>query len=244
MLDIRVNLQVSDARHEPVRRCVERALAPFGEDVARVDVRIEDVDGAGGAVDEQCTVTVELAGIDDKVVVGSTRSDALEAAEAACAALGEKVSRELTRRGQLSGASAPAPARDKIQVTIADHERLLSLIDTSSPRDADAADALADELDRAELVPAERIAGTVVTMHSRVVFEDQQTGARREVTLVYPHEASPERGHISVLAPIGSALLGLSVGQTIDWPVPRGEVKRLRIVEIVYQPEDAGDMHL
>lgn len=133
----------------------------------------------------------------------------------------------------------------RIQVTEADHQRLISLINTwPDARDRDAADALADELDRAEVVPLERIAGNVVTMNSRVVFEDLETGATREVVLVYPQASDVEQGRISVLAPVGSALIGLSVGQTIDWPLPRGQVKRLRIVDVLYQPEEAGDLGL
>jgi regulator of nucleoside diphosphate kinase len=133
----------------------------------------------------------------------------------------------------------------RIQITSADYQRLSSLIDSQlSSRDVDAAEALADELDRAEVVPAERIAGNVVTMNSRVVFEDQQSSERREVHLVYPADSDVERGRISVLAPIGTALLGLAVGQTIEWPLPGRQVKRLRIVDVVYQPEGSGDFHL
>ena len=144
-----------------------------------------------------------------------------------------------------STTASGAAARSRIQVTKADHERLQRLIEAwSDNRDADATEALAEELDRAEVVPAERIAGNVATMNSRVVFEDQRTAERREVWLVYPHQSDVERGRISVLAPIGSALLGLAVGQAIDWPLPGGQVKRLRIVEVVYQPEQAGDFHL
>src|SRR5688572_26112889 len=132
-----------------------------------------------------------------------------------------------------------------IQVTVADNQRLRHLIETwPEDRDRDAAEALADELDRAEVVQAELIAGNVVTMNSRVVFEDQETGETREVSLVYPLESDPERGRISILAPIGSALLGLKVGQTIDWPLPQGQVKRLRVLKVLYQPEEAGHLHL
>lgn len=141
-----------------------------------------------------------------------------------------------------SARGAAAPGR--IQVTEADYERLQRLIDAwSDNRDSAATEALADELERAEVLPAERIGGNVVTMNSRVVFEDQRTGDKREVCLVYPHESDVERGRISVLAPIGSALLGLAVGQTINWPLPGGQGKRLRIVEVTYQPEQAGDLH-
>jgi regulator of nucleoside diphosphate kinase len=144
-----------------------------------------------------------------------------------------------------SSIASEAVEAGRIQVTKADYERLQTLIEGwPGTRDVDAIEALADELDRAEVVPAEQIAGNVVTMNSRVLFEDQGTGERREVSLVYPHESDVERGRISVLAPIGSALLGLAVGQTIDWPLPGGQAKRLRIVEVVYQPEQAGDFHL
>lgn len=259
-MDIRyVNVPVSDGLDEFARRCIERALRPFSEQIGRVSVDIRDVNGPRGGSDKRCSVAVELAAIERKVVVSNTSSDPYEAVQAACNRLGESVSRALTRQRQLDHDSSAIhrPSKDlsqvaastrhgsRIQVTTADHDRLQTLIETSADsRDAAAAEALADELDRAELVPAERIAGTVVTMHSRVVFEDQQTGATREVSLVYPHEAAAEEGRISVLAPIGSALLGLSIGQTIDWPVPRGEMKRLKIVKIVYQPEEAGHLHL
>jgi regulator of nucleoside diphosphate kinase len=140
--------------------------------------------------------------------------------------------------------------QSRIQVTALDHQRLRNLIDSRldtrdhGNRDHDAVEALADELDRAEVVPAESIAGNVVTMNSQVVFEDQRTGERREVRLVYPQESDVARGRISVLAPVGTALLGLAVGQTIEWPLPGGQVKRLRIIEVVYQPEEAGHSHL
>jgi regulator of nucleoside diphosphate kinase len=134
-----------------------------------------------------------------------------------------------------------AEKQSRIQVTEADYHHLRNLIDTwPNSRDLDAGESLAEELDRAEVVSTERIAGNVVTMDSRVVFEDQQTAEKRDVWLVYPQESDVLRGRISVLAPIGTALLGLAVGQTIDWPLPGTQVKRLRIVEVVYQPEDAG----
>lgn len=144
-------------------------------------------------------------------------------------------------------ASPATPVADqpsRIQVTVADFQRLSALIDARlDTRDQEAAETLAEELERAEIVPPERISGDVVTMSSRVVFEDQQSGERREVSLVYPQDSDVERGRVSVLAPIGTALLGLAVGQTIAWPLPGGQVKRLRIVEVAYQPEEAGHAH-
>jgi hypothetical protein len=79
---------------------------------------------------------------------------------------------------------------------------------------------------------------------TRRMFRDEETRDTREMTLVCPHESDRERGRISVLAPIGSALLGPSADQTIDRPLPGGKLKRLRIVRILYQPEQAGDWHL
>jgi len=251
-----VHLPVSDALQQFARRHVQRALRPFQESIERVEVRLdevrlEDVNGAEGGVEQRCTVTAALATGQRTVVIG-TGADALEASQAACARLGESVSRDLAREGRLDAGSArdPVPAEEeeeegRIQITAVDHQRLRTVIDGSlGTRDQDAAEALADELDRAEVVEPERVAGNVVTMNSRVVFDDLETGEAREVSLVYPRESDAEQGRISVLAPVGSALLGLAVGQTIDWPLPRGRVKRLRIAKVVYQPEEAGHFHL
>lgn len=100
---------------------------------------------------------------------------------------------------------------------------------------------LAEELDRATVIPMERVLNGVVTMHSRLVYLDEKTGERREVELVYPEEANTRAGKISVLAPVGSALLGLSVGQFIDWEFPAGEVRRLRVERILSQPQYLGE---
>jgi regulator of nucleoside diphosphate kinase len=105
-------------------------------------------------------------------------------------------------------------------------------------------DSVDEELARAQIIPPENAPPTLVTMNSRVVFENVHTGRRREVTLVYPKEADAERGRISVFSPVGSALLGLSVGQEIHWVLPNGTPARFRISEVVYQPEAAGDYHL
>lgn len=136
-------------------------------------------------------------------------------------------------------------AENHIQVTATDYQRLRDIIEEwAGTRDQYATEALSSELDRAEVVDSEAIAGNVVTMNSRVVFENEETGESSEVSLVYPRQSVPGLGRISVLAPVGTALLGLSVGQTIDWPMPDGKLKRLRIVKILYQPEQAGDLHL
>ena len=128
----------------------------------------------------------------------------------------------------------------RIVVTSTDMERLRTLIDTTA---GDKADALDAELLRAEVVEPTQVPPDVVTMNSRVVYRDEDTGETREVTLSYPQDASLEQGRVSVLAPVGAALLGLSVGQEIDWQLPGGKTKRLHIVSVNYQPQAAGHHH-
>lgn len=130
----------------------------------------------------------------------------------------------------------------RIFITRPDMERLRSLLDSASPkRDSATIDQLDDELARAVVVSQDEVPHDVVTMNSRVVFEDA-SGRQREVTLVYPPQADAQSGRISVLAPVGAALLGLSVGQEIEWPLPGGRATTLRIISVTYQPEAAGDL--
>lgn len=128
----------------------------------------------------------------------------------------------------------------RIVVTSTDMERLRTLIDTTAGDQAEALDA---ELLRAEVVDPAEVPPDVVTMNSRVVYRDEDTQETREVTLSYPKDASLEQGRVSVLAPVGAALLGLSVGQEIEWQQPGGKHKRLRIISVTYQPQAAGHTH-
>jgi regulator of nucleoside diphosphate kinase len=121
-----------------------------------------------------------------------------------------------------------------IIVTDHDLERLQRLVEQSGAEQLDL------ELNRATIVEQRRVAPDVVTMNSEVVYEDVTSGARRTVRVVYPKDANASRGWVSVLAPIGSALLGLKVGQQIDWQLPTG-LRHVRVVEITYQPEASGD---
>jgi regulator of nucleoside diphosphate kinase len=100
--------------------------------------------------------------------------------------------------------------------------------------------ALAEELDRAIVVPSDRIPKDVVTMNSRLIYSDENAGTMREIELVYPGEADPVSGRISVLAPVGCALLGLSTGQSIDWGLPGGKIHRLRVERVLFQPRPSG----
>lgn len=120
-----------------------------------------------------------------------------------------------------------------------DQERLEKLLTAVGPRPD--LDALREEIERAEVVEPEAIPADRVTMNSRVRFIDDTTGKSHQVTLVFPGHADAEQDRISILAPIGSALLGLSIGDAIDWPMPTGQTRRIRVTEISYQPEAAGD---
>ena len=101
--------------------------------------------------------------------------------------------------------------------------------------------ALQAELDRAEqVVGHDEVPAGVVTMNSRVHCREEGSGKDYHLTLVYPQDAGPE-GTVSVLAPMGSALLGLQVGQHIDWPAPGGKTLKLTLLAVEYQPEAAGE---
>ncbi|RKH59768.1 nucleoside diphosphate kinase regulator [Corallococcus aberystwythensis] len=130
-------------------------------------------------------------------------------------------------------------------VTDTDLQRLERVVEQyGSARNAELVEQLESELARAVVTSSDAIPRDVVTMNSTVVFEDEEAGETREVTLVYPKDANSDAGRISILAPVGSALIGLSVGQTVEWPLPNGRTRRLRIVAVPYQPEAAGHFHL
>jgi regulator of nucleoside diphosphate kinase len=99
---------------------------------------------------------------------------------------------------------------------------------------------LAEELDRAEVVKPEEIPTDVITMNSTFRLSNLDSGEEVVYTLVFPAKADSTNGKISILAPVGTAVLGYRVGDTVEWKVPAG-LKRLRVEEVVYQPEAAGD---
>ena len=132
----------------------------------------------------------------------------------------------------------------RIVLTEQDMARLRRLVaQHSTGKNAKECEALEAELDRAEVVAPTDVPPDVVTMNSRVRFGDADTDEELEATLVYPSDANVDEWRISVLAPIGAALLGLSIGQSIDWPMPSGATKRLRVIGVMYQPEAAGEFH-
>ena len=134
----------------------------------------------------------------------------------------------------------------QIFITEFDLERLEDLIGkfrAKTSRDTRNLDELEQELETAEVVSPKGIPPDVITMNSRVRLEDIDTGQAMEYTLTFPADADVETGKISVLAPIGTAMIGYRAGDRISWAVPGGE-KNLLVKEILYQPEAAGDYHL
>ncbi|KZE27298.1 regulator of nucleoside diphosphate kinase [Crenobacter luteus] len=131
-----------------------------------------------------------------------------------------------------------------ITVSSLDYARLSALIDRTPAKEVPGVTALEAELERADVLePAEMPAG-VITMNSRATVRDEANGEVRTLTLVYPQDADLAAGKISILAPVGSALLGLSVGQAIDWPLPTGGTTRLVVLSVDWQPEAAGELTL
>jgi regulator of nucleoside diphosphate kinase len=130
-----------------------------------------------------------------------------------------------------------------ITVTERDFERLQKLLEAESNRALPGIDMLVNELDRATVVKSEEIGPDVVTMNSTVRFVDEGSNRAYELKLVYPRQAG-EAGSVSVLAPVGSALLGLAVGKKIRWQVPGGRDLRLRVVTVINPPESQQQYHL
>lgn len=104
-----------------------------------------------------------------------------------------------------------------------------------------ALNSLIEVVDReAEIVPAASVDPDVVTVNSTVSFRDEATGSVHRVTVVYPQEMSIGHRRISVLSPVGAALLGQRAGRTAEVALPDGSVREIRILEIHYQPEASG----
>ncbi|MDD5217480.1 MAG: nucleoside diphosphate kinase regulator [Candidatus Omnitrophica bacterium] len=133
--------------------------------------------------------------------------------------------------------------RKKIFITAKDMQRLRDLIQGGlnlNDNQRHYLTRLAQELDNSEVVDSKDIPNHVVTMNSKVKFRDLDTDEICVYNLVYPSFANPDQNKISILAPVGMALLGYGVGDVIEWPVPAG-MRRFKIEEVLYQPEAAGD---
>lgn len=122
--------------------------------------------------------------------------------------------------------------RPPIKIRQADLERLAQLAEAATATSPATAEFLAGEIERATVVPDTAPLTGIVTMESEVVFRDDATGVQKQVTLVYPKAADIEAGRISVLTPIGAALIGLSAGQAISFATPSGERRSLTVLEV------------
>lgn len=120
-------------------------------------------------------------------------------------------------------------------LTELDHVRLSKLQITQLPEE------LANELQAVDLVASRDVEPDVVTMNSEIELALPDSTGHQRLTLCYPHDAQIGAGYISVLSPIGAALLGRRVGDTIHWRMPNGEMRQAKLAAIVFQPEAAGD---
>jgi regulator of nucleoside diphosphate kinase len=136
-------------------------------------------------------------------------------------------------------------AEREIVITEADFDRLQHLVESPRYRTTHAMllMSLKDELNRSRTAPPGRVPKGVVTMHSKVRVRDLGDDEAETYTLVYPDEADINEGKLSVLAPLGTALLGTRVGDVVEFDAPAG-ARRLKIERVLYQPEAAGDLHL
>lgn len=140
-----------------------------------------------------------------------------------------------TRTTSSAATTSAMPRRERgappLRLGRSDHDRLWGVAETFSARNPDLAERLMTELDRAEVVPDGQLAADVVRMGSTLRFTTD-AGEDRTVTLVFPSDADISAGRVSVLTPIGIALIGLSAGQSIDWVARDGRSHRLTVESV------------
>lgn len=132
-------------------------------------------------------------------------------------------------------------SRPAIIINELDAERIDRLLEQPAHASLPVAQALNDELDRAQMRAPEAMPANVVTMNSTVKFRELKSGEVRTRTLVYPAQMTDSASQLSVLAPVGAALLGLQVGDSIHWELPGGSTTDIEVLELIYQPEAAGE---
>lgn len=133
--------------------------------------------------------------------------------------------------------------KPNIIISATDAERLERLLDSLPQKAFPGKAELEAELERAKIVDSKEIPPSVVTMNSTVKFRVSSSNDEFCLSLVYPKDVDESGETLSILAPVGSALLGLSQGDEIEWPKPGGGRLKVRIEEVVYQPERAGEYH-
>lgn len=131
----------------------------------------------------------------------------------------------------------PRPA---ITLTETDADRLLALSGQVRPRQPGIAEMLEQEIDRASIVAPQQVPANVVTMNSHVVFGYEHSQRSHWLTLVYPGEADLDLAKIAVTTPVGAALIGLREGDSIGWTLASGELRRITLHKVAYQPERVG----
>lgn len=134
-------------------------------------------------------------------------------------------------------------SRPAIIINERDAERIDRLLEQAPYAGLPVASALTAELDRAQMCAPKAMPANVVTMNSEVKFRDLTTGETRVRTLVYPSQMTDSAQQLSVLAPVGAALLGLRAGDRIQWDLPGGASTHLEVIEILWQPEAAGEFN-
>jgi regulator of nucleoside diphosphate kinase len=133
-----------------------------------------------------------------------------------------------------------ATTAPRLIISIRDARRLEALLASPAVRGSATAALLEQEIARADVRDPGEVPADVVTMNSELICVDEDLGTERRLRLVYPDAAGSSAQTVSVLAPVGAALLGLSRGQSIDWPMPGGRTARLKVSAVLYQPEAAG----
>jgi regulator of nucleoside diphosphate kinase len=135
--------------------------------------------------------------------------------------------------------------KDRILITTNDYKRLTGLIEFASLKETmpEIVTRLNNKFKTAKMLAHDNILGSVITMNSRVLLKEISQGRQAEVTITYPQDADGPQGKISVFSPVGTALLGLQVGDKVSWKIPTG-IGHFEIVKIIYQPEAVGHYHL
>lgn len=134
-------------------------------------------------------------------------------------------------------------SKPNLTINELDAERLDALLEQPAYAGNPIAKALNEELDRADILPSQEMPTNIVTMNSKVRFTEGKKGEEGEEhtrTLVYPAALTDSNEQLSVMAPLGAALLGLRVGDNITWLMPNGEQSLIQVLELLYQPEAEG----
>ena len=134
--------------------------------------------------------------------------------------------------------------KNTIYLTDKDYNRLLQMVQSQRQKNGlFVVAALSQELKRAKVVSAKEIPADVITMNSRVRLKEMKSAAELDIDIVYPKDADVGKRKVSVLAPVGTAVLGCKVGDEVKWPVAQGMVT-YKVQELIYQPEAAGHFNL